>query len=308
MITRLRPGLSAPWYTVGSSSGVRTGYCARLTTARSACQVSGAASLSHGCWPERISTKRYGDTPMAASTSAATANRAAPRLAANANAAAEADCPDEHQCDVPQAGADQERPDSGQHRHLSPLAPRIRRSGGGLMQERGHDAGDDRGAGQQRQQMGRDRQSQQEDGQQQQPRRGRLWPSGAPAYHQPAEGGDQQQRGGVDLGLVGILPDGERECREQRSGGAAGEPQPPAGRSSGGRALLGHRAMEHQKEPAGRERAANRAEQVGSNRIAADGEHRRPDMAGEYEERRGGRVRECPARESPRSAPRRPTR
>ena len=49
-----RPGLPGPLRTVGSSNGVRGGYCSRRMTASSASSVAGAASLMIGFCPLRM--------------------------------------------------------------------------------------------------------------------------------------------------------------------------------------------------------------------------------------------------------------
>ena len=183
-----------------------------------------------------------------------------------------------------ESGADEQGPDARDHRHLRPLGSPHRGIRGGLQPQRREQEGQHGRSCQKREQVVPDRDARQVDDQEEQPRGPRLAvaAAAAPAHRQPRHRADREGRDRVDLGLVAVLPVGEREPAQHRPG--RGGAKPKAGREVA-EGLVGN-----EEEAAGRAGAEERAQEVRAGGEFAERHQHAPDVGDHDVERRSRRM------------------
>ena len=119
--------------------------------------------------------------------------------------------------------------------------------------------------------------------------RGRAAP-GAPEEAEPADGRDREGRDRVDLGLVRVLPVGEREGADQRRrerSAVLKQPRRPWLEPGG---KTGERPAHHEEEEPRAECTQERAQEVGTDGEFADGHEVCPHVRHHHEEGRSRRM------------------
>ena len=184
---------------------------------------------------------------------------------------------------VAEPTTNQHDPQRAERRPLGPFRPPLVPIERGRRAERKRDEERDGGSDEQRQQVIADRQGRDVDDEQQNVRRARGAPHVAPSHAQPADRGDAECRDGIDLGLVAVLPSGERERRQDRSRGRAARPEPWH--------LAREQPVRDEKQAPGAGRGETGAHQIQPPRVAAESDHAAPDVSQQHEQRRPGRMR-----------------
>ncbi len=128
---------------------------------------------------------------------------------------------------------------------------------------------------------------------QQHPGRGCVAPLPAPEQAEPADHRDRKRGHGVDFGLVGVLPVGERERANDGSSGRAADAEEPPRRAGNVAEGRRERLVHHEEEEARARCAQHRGEEVGAPGKLADRKERPPDVRHHDEQRCTRRVRDA---------------